>query len=110
MRQEAAQKVSKPGVISLVRGIINDARDLVFAQYEYRKFQALHQVDKAKTLAIWLGIGVALAGVGGLLVVLMIVHLLHAFTELPLWGCYGVVGIILLAIGAGFLYGVKRRA
>jgi hypothetical protein len=110
MAQEAAQKVSKPSVISLVRDIINDARDLVFAQYEYRKYQALQQADKVKTLAIWLGVGVALTGAGGLLIVLMIVHLLHAFTDLPLWGCYGVVGIILLAIGAGFLYGAKRRA
>jgi hypothetical protein len=110
MAREAAQKVPKASVISLVRGIVNDAKELVLAQYEYRKYQTLQQVVKAKTLAIWLGLGVVLTGVGGLLIVLMVVHLLHAFMNLPLWGCYGIVGIILLTIGAVFLYSAKRRA
>jgi Putative Actinobacterial Holin-X, holin superfamily III len=110
MVRETAQKIPKPSVMSLIRGIIDDAKELVFAQYEYRKFQTLQQAAKAKTLAIWLGLGVVLTGVGGLLLVLMVVHLLHAFTDLPLWGCYGIVGIILLTIGAVFLYSAKRRA
>jgi Putative Actinobacterial Holin-X, holin superfamily III len=110
MVREAAQKIPKASVISLIRGIIDDAKDLVFAQYEYRKYQTLQQAAKAKTLAIWLGLGVVLTGVGGLLIVLMVVHLLHAFTDLSLWGCYGIVGIILLTIGAVFLYSAKRRA
>lgn len=110
MAREAAQKVPKPSVISLVRGIINDAKELVLAQYEYRKYQTLQQAAKAKTLAIWLGLGVVLSGVGGFLIVLMVVHLVHAFTDLPLWGCYGIVGAILLIIGVVFLYSGKRHA
>jgi uncharacterized membrane protein len=110
MPREAAQKVPKASVISLVRGIINDARELVFAQYEYRKYQTLQQAAKAKTMAIWLGSGVVLAAAGGFLVILMVVHLLDALTDVPLWGCYGIVAIILLAIGAILLYSGKRRA
>jgi Putative Actinobacterial Holin-X, holin superfamily III len=109
MAQEAAQKVPKASVISLVRGIINDAKELVLAQYEYRKYQTLQQAAKAKTLAIWLGLGVVLTGVGGLLIVLMVVHILDAFTNLPLWGCYGIVGTVLLTIGVVFLYSGKHR-
>jgi uncharacterized membrane protein len=110
MAREAAQKVPKASIISLVRGIINDARELVFAQYEYRKYQTLQQAAKVKTIAIWLGAGVVLAAAGGLLIILMVVHLLDALTDVPLWGCYGIVGIILLAIGAILLYSGKRRA
>jgi protein-S-isoprenylcysteine O-methyltransferase Ste14 len=110
MVRDAAQKVPKASVISLLRGLISDAKELVLAQYEYRKYQTLQQAAKAKTLAIWLGVGAVLAAVGGLLIVLMVVHLLHAFTDLPLWGCYGVVGVILSTIGAVFLYSGKRRA
>jgi protein-S-isoprenylcysteine O-methyltransferase Ste14 len=109
MAREAAQKVPKPSVIELVRGIINDAKELVFAQYEYRKYQTLQQAAKAKSLAVWFGSGVVLAAVGGLLIVLMVVHLLDALTDIPLWGCYGIVGVILLAIGAILLYSAKRR-
>jgi Putative Actinobacterial Holin-X, holin superfamily III len=110
MARDTAQKVPRASVISLLRGIIDDAKKLVYAQYEYRKYQTLQQAAKAKTLAIWLGLGAVLTGVGGFLIILMIVHLLHAFTDLPLWASYGIVGIILLTIGAIFLYSGKRRA
>jgi uncharacterized membrane protein len=109
MAREAAQKAPKPSIVELVRGIISDARELVFAQYEYRKYQTLQQAAKAKSLAIWLGSGVVLAAVGGLLIILMVVHLLDALTEIPLWGCYGIVGVVLLAIGGILFYSAKRR-
>ncbi|HSF59590.1 MAG TPA: phage holin family protein [Candidatus Binatia bacterium] len=109
MAREAAQKVPKAGLISLVRGIIDDAKELVHAQYEYRKYQILQQAVKAKTTAIWLAVGAALGGAGGLLIILMVVHLLDALTDIPLWGCYGIVGTVLVAIGAIFLYAGKNR-
>jgi Putative Actinobacterial Holin-X, holin superfamily III len=53
-----------------------------------------------------LGIGIGLAAIGGWLLILMLVHLVHAFTALPLWACYGIVGglfavggIVLLVLG-----------
>jgi hypothetical protein len=110
MAREAAQKVPKASVISLVRGIIDDAKELAYAQFEYRKFQTLQQAAKAKTMVIWMALGVALTGAGGLLIVLMVVHLLDFLTDIPLWGCYGIVGTILLAIGAVALYKGKNRA
>ena len=67
------------------------------------------QVAKAKLVAIWTGIGIAFAGIGTILITLMVVHLLHEVLDLPLWGSYGIVGIVLIAIGGGFLYGAKSR-
>jgi Putative Actinobacterial Holin-X, holin superfamily III len=104
-----AQRVSKPTLLSLVRGIVDDAKQLVLGQYELRKYQTLRQVAKAKLVAIWTGIGIAFAGIGTILVTLMVVHLLHEVLNLPLWGSYGIVGIVLIAIGGGFLYGAKSR-
>ena len=104
-----AQRVPKPTLLSLVRGIVDDAKQLVLGQYELRKYQTLHQVAKAKAVAIWTGIGIAFAGIGTILVTLMVVHLLHEVLDLPLWGSYGIVGIVLIAIGGGFLYGAKTR-
>ena len=43
------------------------------------------------------------------MITLMIVHLLHDVFDLPLWGSYGIVGIILIATGGGFLYAAKSR-
>jgi hypothetical protein len=104
-----AQRVPKPTLLSLVRGIVDDAKQLVLGQYELRKYQTLRQVAKAKLVAIWTGIGIAFAGIGTILVTLMVVHLLHEVLNLPLWGSYGIVGIVLIAIGGGFLYGAKSR-
>jgi Putative Actinobacterial Holin-X, holin superfamily III len=104
-----AQRVPKPTLLSLVRGIVDDAKQLVLGQYDLRKYQTLRQVAKAKAVAIWTGIGIAFAGIGTILITLMVVHLLHEVLDLPLWGSYGIVGIVLIAIGAGFLYGAKSR-
>lgn len=104
-----AQRVPKPTLLSLVRGIVDDAKQLVIGQYEFRKYQTLRQVAKAKAVAIWTGIGIAFAGIGTILITLMVVHLLHEVLDLPLWGSYGIVGIVLIAIGGGFLYGAKSR-
>jgi hypothetical protein len=104
-----AQKIPKPTLLSLARGIINDAKQLAIGQYEFRKYQTLRQVAKAKAVAIWIGTGIAFACIGVLLIALMVVHLVHTISNLPLWGSYGIVGIVLLAAGGGFLYGAKNR-
>jgi Putative Actinobacterial Holin-X, holin superfamily III len=104
-----AQRVPKPTLLSLVRGIVEDAKQLVLGQYELRKYQTLREVAKAKVVAIWTGIGIALAAIGTILITLMVVHLLHEVLDLPLWGSYGIVGIVSIAIGAGFLYAAKNR-
>lgn len=103
------QRVPKPTLLALVRGIVDDAKQLVLGQYELRKYQTLRQVAKAKVVAIWTGIGIGLAAIGTILIALMLVHLLHEVLNLPLWGSYGIVGIVLIAIGGGFLYGAKNR-
>lgn len=104
-----AQRMAKPTLLSLIRGIIDDAKQLVIGHYEFRKYQTLREVAKAKAAATWIGIGIALAGIGIILVTLMLVHLLHAVSNIPLWGSYGIVGIILLAAGGVFLYAGKNR-
>src|SRR5215475_707462 len=103
------QRVPKPTLLSLVRGIVDDSKQLVIGQYELRKYQTLRQVAKGKVVAIWTGIGIALAAIGTILMTLMIIHLLHEVLDLPLWGSYGIVGIVAIAIGGGFLYGAKSR-
>lgn len=104
-----AQRIPKPSLLSLVRGIIDDAKQLVIGQYEFRKYQTLRQIAKAKAAAIWTGTGIAFAGIGTIFITLMVVHLLHEVLNLPLWGSYGIVGIVLLVVGGGFLYGAKKR-
>jgi hypothetical protein len=103
------QRIPKPTLLSLLRGIVDDAKQLVIGQYEFRKYQTLRQIAKAKVVAIWTGIGIAFAGIGTILITLRVVHLLHDVLNLPLWGSYGIVGIVLIAAGGGCFYGAKTR-
>jgi uncharacterized membrane protein len=104
-----AQRIPKPSLVSLVRGLVDDAKELVIGQYELRRYQTLRQIAKAKAVAIWTGIGIVFAVIGTILITLMIVHVLHDVLNLPLWGSYGIVGIVLIAVGGAFLYGAKNR-
>jgi hypothetical protein len=103
------QRIPKPTLLSLLRGIVDDAKQLVIGQYEFRKYQTLRQIAKAKVVAIWTGTGIAFAGIGTILITLMVVHLLHDVLNLPLWGSYGIVGFVFIAAGGGCFYCAKTR-
>jgi ABC-type transport system involved in cytochrome c biogenesis permease component len=106
---EDAERIAKPTLSSLVRGIVDDAKQLVIGQYELRKYQTLHQIAKAKAMAIWAGVGIAFAVIGTILIILMVVHLLHEILNLPLWGSYGIVGFVLVVAAGACLYVAKTR-
>jgi hypothetical protein len=65
---------------------------------------------KAKTAAIALGIGIGTIATGGILLMLMLVHVLAALTVVPLWGCYGIVGSVLVGLGGVLLAAGKTKA
>ena len=93
------QHPEAPSFVSLVSGIANDAKDLLLQEMALTKLEVKYELRKAKTAAIALGIGVGAIAAGGILLALMLVHLLDALTLVPLWGCYGIVGIGLVALG-----------
>ena len=102
-------KIARPTIIDLVRGIIDDAKQLVLGQYELRKYQAEREVAKAKSIAVLAAAGLPIAFVGFILLVLAIVHILNELADLPLWASYGIVAVVLLATGGGFLLAAKKR-
>jgi len=73
------------------------------ATYEIRE-----DLQKTKTAMLSLGIGIGVAALGGLLLILMLVHLLHALAGLPLWACDGIVGGLLAISGAVLLLSGKN--
>jgi hypothetical protein len=90
---------SDPSLASLIGGIINDAKDLLLHEFVMAKLEMQSELQKTKAAVISFAIGAAIAVIGGFLLALMLVHLLGAFTAIPLWGCYGIIGGGLLIIG-----------
>lgn len=101
---------SDPSLASLIGGIINDAKDLLLQEFTMAKLEMQDELRKTKAAAVSLAIGAGITVVGGLLLILMLVHILNTYTAIPLWGCYGIIGGVLLIIGLIFLSTGKQTA
>lgn len=100
----------KTGIGSLVFGIITDVRDLFVKEIAAARLELKEDLRRTTATAMLLGVGLAVAGSGSLLLATMVVYLLAAAVPLSLWMAYGLVGIGFLVLGLVMLYRVKRRA
>ena len=103
--------LSEPSLSSLVGGIINDFQVLMKQEVALARRELAEELRKAKQAARVLGIGLGIAAMGGLLLALMLVFLLNwAVPAIPLWGAFGVVGLLLVALAGMLLLHAKNKA
>ena len=105
---EEASYRAEPSLAQLLTGIVNDAKVLVRHELALATYEIREDLRKTKMALLSLGIGIGVAALGGLLLILMLVHLLHALVGLPLWACYGIIGG-LLAVSGGVLLLVGKN-
>ena len=98
-----------PSLAALLGGIMKDAKDLLVQELTLAKLEGHDEVRQIKTAALSLGIGVGVAAVGGILLIVMLVHVLAAYTDIPLWGCYGIVGSVFGVLGWVLLASGKHK-
>ena len=100
----------RPRIGVLLSGIISDMRNLFVQELRLAKLEIGEDVRRVKAVVAVLAIGGAILALGAVLLILMLVHLLDALTDLPLWGAYGVVGAVMLVVGIGVLIAGKKKA
>jgi hypothetical protein len=105
-----SQHLTEPSIVALLGGIASDAKELLLQEVAQIKLEVQYELRKAKTTAVALGIGIGTIAAGGMLLMLMVVHVLDAVTVVPLWGCYGIVGGVLVVIGGVVLAAGKTKA
>lgn len=88
---------------SLLSGIAADVKNLFTQELTLAKLEVREELQQTKAATISFGIGFSIVAMGSGLLLLMLVHLLHTFTTLPLWACYGIFGGICLLTGGIFL-------
>ena len=98
----------KPSIGVLLNGIINDVQELLTKEATAVRLEVHDDLDRMKGAAMSFILGGGILAVGVFLLVLMLVHLLHTYTELPLWSCYGLVGGVFAIVGAGLLHKGKN--
>ena len=96
----------EPTVVQLLTGLMHDAQTLLRQEVALAKHEIRVALRNTIRAVMSLGLGIGIAVIGAWLLILMVVHLLHALTALPLWACYGIVaglfatsGIVLLVLG-----------
>ena len=100
----------RPSVAALLDGLWRDLKTLLALELRLATHEVREELGKAKSAAISLGAGLGLVTIGGLLLILMLVHLLQALTDLPLWACYAIVGGAIAGTGAWLLMRAKSAA
>ncbi len=95
---------------SLVGSIARDAERLVGQHVDLLRSELRQGVREAPAALAAIGAGAGLVVAGGVLGSMMVVHGLHKSTRIPLWGCYGLVGGVLAAVGGGLIAAGTRRA
>jgi hypothetical protein len=96
------------GIIGLLGGLVGDARTLVRQELQLLRDEFFFEIAKVRQAAVAIGMGIGFTVVGGLFALIMLVHVLHEYVHLPLWACYGLIGLILLAVGAALFLKAKQ--
>jgi hypothetical protein len=109
MRNETLNGSSPASMTNLVSGILTDVQQLLAQQMRLLRLEIREDLRKARTGAIFLGVGLGVTAVGGLLLCVMLPLLLHALTHWPEWVCFGIFGILFLFIGGGAAYAAMKH-
>lgn len=99
--QSKDSKLGQPSITELVSGIVADAQQLLRQQVSMIRTEVQADIRHGKEVAIYLGSGVVLAGLGGLFLGITLVFLLQWLApSLPLWASWAIVGGFFLILGA----------
>jgi len=101
---------AEPSWASLLTGIAAEAKELLLQEVALAKLEIRYEIVKARSAAISLGIAIGTVAIGVMLLALTAVHGLAAQSAIPLWGCYGIVGGVITAIGAAGLVFARSKA
>jgi len=94
---------------SLVSGIVADVEQLFVQQTQLIRLEIREDLRQARTGAIFLGAGLGVTIIGGMLFCIMLPLLLWWLTGMPLWACFGIFGVVFLFTGGGAMYAALKK-
>lgn len=98
-----------PSMTDLVSGILNDAQTLIKQQAAMLRSEIREDIRRTGEVARYMSLGAALTAVGGLFLMVSLVHLLTwLIPTLPEWASWAIFGGVYMVIGAIAIYAGKR--
>jgi len=95
-------------IVGLVNGLVADLRRLLTQEIRLAQHEMQLEVRKVALGLLHAALGIILSLAAVTFFLLTMVHLLQTYTSLPLWACYGIVGVISAAIGGIFFYSLLK--
>ena len=108
--QDTSSAEAPPGVASLVSGILEDAQKLVRQEIALARREVANAADRAKMGVALIVSAIPVLIMGGILLVIMLVKLLHQYVLHEYeWACFAIVGgVIVLAGGILVFSGLNQ--
>lgn len=104
------QTKHEPGLATLLSGIVGDIQTLVKQQLALFRQEVKEDIQKAKEGGTLMAVGSGLGLVGVILLCLALVHLMSwAAPTVPLWCCYGLVGVVAVGAAGILIYQAKAQ-
>jgi hypothetical protein len=98
-------------VAGLVRGILDDVRDLIREELALARAEIREEIEAAKLAAAAMGGAALAAAIGAVMLFIAIGNAISYLLAWPAWAGYGIVAVLLLAGAFGLvLYGRRRLA
>jgi len=93
-------------------GIIADTHTLMRHELELAKVEFKRELTKTRDAAISFAVGGGAIAWSAVLLTFMVVYLINWATNgaVPLWGCFGIVGGLMLVAGVTLFFIGKSRA
>jgi hypothetical protein len=92
--------IDKNSWAELIAGIVADATHLFAKEIDLAKLEISADIRNAKSLFTGIATGAAIALLGTALLCVAASLALFAYTTLPQWACFAVVGAVMLVAGA----------
>jgi protein-S-isoprenylcysteine O-methyltransferase Ste14 len=95
---------------ALLTGIVDDLQRLLRQEAQLAKQELKQEWQKTKSAAASFVIGAAVLVFAVQILLFMLVYVLAYYTAIPVWGCFGIVGVVLALGGLGLLLLSKQKA
>jgi hypothetical protein len=81
-----------PSLATLVGGIVSDLQTLIRQELQLARREVQQEFEKVKFGVAFLAAGAGLLALAVIPLLFMLVYLIKAYTTIPDWGCFGIVG------------------
>ncbi len=95
-------------IAALASGLVADLRQLFNQEIRLAQHEMQLELRKVVSGLLYAAVGLVLGLVTVTFLLVMMVHLLHTYTGLPLWGCYGLVALMAAALSGLVVYNLAR--